>query len=81
MRGYQVRLASGLCMWELIHPKDKTGVPAKTDSGKYSIKLFIMVSCTAGTDNNVVLPRFNKAFCYKVIDPLLQLGSMETSCC
>lgn len=35
-------LKRGEFLWELIHPKDKDGLPTKTLSGRYRVKLFIM---------------------------------------
>ena len=40
----QKKLPPGDFLWELIYPKDKDGAPLKSTSGKYRVKLNIMVN-------------------------------------
>ena len=39
----QKKLGPGDFLWELIHPRDKDGAPLKSASGKYRVRLNIMV--------------------------------------
>jgi hypothetical protein len=40
----QKSLKRGDYLWELISPKDKDGLPARSLTGKYRVKLFLLVS-------------------------------------
>jgi len=40
----QKSVAKGDYLWELISPKDKDGLPCKSPTGRYRVRLFIMVS-------------------------------------
>lgn len=39
----QKSLKKGDCLWELIAPRDKDGLPARSPSGRYRVKLFLLV--------------------------------------
>lgn len=39
----QKYIKKGDYLWELITPKDKDGLPARSPTGKYRVKLFIVV--------------------------------------
>jgi hypothetical protein len=34
----------GEYLWELISPKEKDGMPARSPTGRYRVKLFLLVS-------------------------------------
>lgn len=40
----QKSLKKGDFLWELISPKDKDGSPARSPTGRYRVKLFLLVS-------------------------------------
>jgi hypothetical protein len=42
----QKSLKKGEYLWELISPKEKDGLPARSTSGRYRVKLFLLVSTT-----------------------------------
>lgn len=44
----QKALKPGDFLWELIHPKDKDGSIQRVASGKYRVRLFVVVSGVAG---------------------------------
>jgi hypothetical protein len=40
----QKHIKHGEFLWELLYPKDKDGLPGRSASGRYKVKLFILVS-------------------------------------
>lgn len=40
----QKSLRKGEYLWELISPKEKDGLPARSTTGRYRVKLFLLVS-------------------------------------
>jgi hypothetical protein len=40
----QKHIKHGEFLWELLHPKDKDGLPGRSASGRYKVKLFVLVS-------------------------------------
>jgi hypothetical protein len=45
----QKSFKKGDFLWELISPKDKDGLPVKSPSGRYRVKLFLLVSAATGS--------------------------------
>lgn len=42
----QKHMKHGEFLWELLYPKDKDGLPGRSSSGRYKVKLFILVSAS-----------------------------------
>jgi hypothetical protein len=40
----QKHIKHGDFLWELLYPKDKDGLPGRSASGRYKVKLFVLVS-------------------------------------
>ncbi len=40
--GLQRHIPKGSFLWEQIHPKDKDGLPARSPSGKYHVRCFVL---------------------------------------
>jgi hypothetical protein len=40
----QKHIKHGEFLWELLYPKDKDGLPGRSASGRYKVKLFVLVS-------------------------------------